>query len=85
MGGGGWGRLELSVGRSDYCNRECTTPLIHSSATLDPHTSKLITTMTTTYLWLARNEGMNPCSSPYITLIVASIQFSVPSFPASQG
>ena len=35
-----------------------------------------------TDLWLARNEGMDPYSSPYI--IVVSFSFSVPSFPANQ-
>ena len=35
-------------------------------------------------LWLARNEGMDPNSSPYITIIVVSIFVSIPSFPAKQ-
>ena len=27
---------------------------------------------------------MDPCSSPYITIIVVSVFFSIPSFPANQ-
>ena len=34
---------------------------------------------------LARNEGMDPDSRPYITItIVVSTLFSIPSFPANQ-
>ena len=41
-----------------------------------------------TYLWLARNEGMDPYSSPYMSLYnphsSPSILCTIPSFPANR-
>ena len=39
------------------------------------------------YLWLARNEGMDPHSLivvPIYTIVVVAMFFSIPSFPANQ-